>query len=67
MHCSRLTSIVLLKGGDYKHSGMNNDYSINNSWLGRWFLIKTFDKLDEGDEAEIRRILEEDEDEVLFA
>lgn len=33
------------------------------SWLGRWFLIKTFDKLDECDVAEIRKILDQDDDE----
>ena len=31
-----------------------------DNWLGRWFLIKTFDKLDEYDVAEIRRILVDD-------
>jgi hypothetical protein len=31
----------------------------NNSWLGRWFLIKTFDNWDENDLTEIRRMLDE--------
>lgn len=35
------------------------------SWLGRWFLIQTFDKRDECDVDEIRRILAEQDDEHL--
>jgi hypothetical protein len=34
----------------------------NNSWLGSWFLIKTFDNLDKCDIAEVYRILGEDEE-----
>jgi RimJ/RimL family protein N-acetyltransferase len=36
-------------------------------WLGRWYIIKTFDKLDEYDVAEIRRILEEEQELQLIA
>jgi hypothetical protein len=34
----------------------------NNSWLGRWFLIKTFDNVREYDVAEIRRLLLDTDD-----
>jgi hypothetical protein len=38
------------------------DIQVNemSSWLGLWFLIKTFDKDAECDVAEIRKLLEED-------
>ncbi len=49
----------------YRHSKPKIDhftglFGVHILWLGRWYIIKTFDKMDECDVDEILRILDND-------
>lgn len=58
----------MTRRGVYRRRSMKNDLIIrgfeepNNSWLGRWFLLQIFDNDTDCDVAEIRAILEVDEE-----